>query len=68
MSKIIIHNNTDLSDEDALIYVTTIVRKGKISKVGDLEQYCFVVSFKNGIVISSGRKNDTYTFWIDKEK
>lgn len=66
--KIIIHNYTDLDDYDAMIYVLKVISKGKNSKRNNLEQYCFVTTFKGGIIISSGRKNNTYTFIIEKMK
>ena len=65
-SKIIIHNYSDLSDSDAIFYVGTVINKGKISKTSQGEQYCFVSVFKNGITISSGRRNDTYTFFVER--
>lgn len=67
MSKIIIHNNTNLEDNEAMLYVNCVINQGKLSKTKQGEQYSFITTFKNGIIVSSGRKKDTYTFWIDKE-
>jgi hypothetical protein len=66
--KIIIHNYTDLPDNEVLLYILPVVEKGKISKRNNLEQYCFVTTFKNGITVCSGRRNNTYTFKIEKRK
>ena len=65
--KIIIHNFTDLSDFEVLLYVGVVIERGKVSKTGEGEQYCFVTTFSGGITVYSGRKNDTYTFKIFKE-
>ena len=65
--KIIIHNYTDLSDYDVILYIGAVIDKGKISNTNQGEQYSFIVKFKNGIIVSSGRKNNTYTFYINKE-
>ena len=65
--KIIIHNHTDLSDYEIILYVGAVIDQGKISKTSEGEQYSFITKFKNGIVVSSGRKNNTYTFYIEKE-
>lgn len=64
--KIIIHNHSDLEDYEVLLYVAAVVDKGKISKTANGEQYCFVTTFKNGITVCSGRRNNTYTFTIER--
>lgn len=64
--KIIIHNYTDLPDNEVLLYIGVVLGQGKISKTKQGEQYCFVTTFKSGIVISSGRKNNTYTFYVER--
>lgn len=64
--KIIIHNYTDLSDYDILLYINVVIKQGKISKTKQGEQYSFITMFKNGIVVCSGRKNNTYTFYIEQ--
>lgn len=64
--KLIIHNYTDLSDSDVLLYILPVIEKGKISERNGLKQYCFVTTFKNGITVCSGRRNNTYTFTIEK--
>ena len=65
-SKIIIHNHSDLSDYDVLLYVNTVIKQGKISKTNEGDQYCFVTTFKGGITVCSGRRNNTYTFIIER--
>lgn len=64
--KIIIHNYSDLSDYDVMLYIASVIGKGKISQTSQGEQYCFVTTFKKGITISSGRKNNTYTFYVER--
>ena len=67
MSKIIIHNHTDLSDNEVLGYIKEVVEAGKISKTSKGEQYCFVTRFKiKGITVASDRakSRETYTFHI----
>lgn len=64
--KIIIHNYSDLSDYDVMLYIASVIGKGKISQTSQGEQYCFVTTFKKGITISSGRKNNTYTFFVER--
>lgn len=66
--KIIIHNYSDLSDYDVMLYIASVIGKGKISQTSQGEQYCFVTTFKKGITISSGRKNNTYTFYVERRK
>lgn len=66
--KIIIHNYSDLSDYDMMLYIASVIGKGKISQTSQGEQYCFVTTFKKGITISSGRKNNTYTFFVERRK
>lgn len=65
-SKIIIHNHSDLEDYDVMVYVTTVIKQGKISKTTNGEQYCFVTTFKGGITIYSSRRNNTYTFIVER--
>ena len=62
--KIIIHNYTNLSDFKVLKMVSDVVNEGKISKTNQGEQYCFASTFKNGVVVSSTRRNNTYTFYV----
>ena len=64
--KIIIHNYSDLSDYEVMLYVASVIDQGKVSKTSKGEQYCFVTTYKSGIVISSGRKNNTYTFFVER--
>lgn len=41
MSKIIIENNSKMSDAEALFRVIEVVKMGRISGSGDKEQYCY---------------------------
>lgn len=66
--KIIIHNYSDLSDYDIMLYIASVISQRKISKTSQGEQYCFVTIFKHGITISSERRNNTYTFFVERRK
>lgn len=60
MSKIIVQNDSNLSDGEALEYVITVIKQGRISNNG--KQYCYVVTFKSGITVIStlNKKSDRF--------
>ena len=69
MSKIIIRNDSDSDDDDALRYVSRVIESGKIS--GEGMQYCYHTSFHGkefethvSCVI---RKSGTMTFYVTRE-
>ena len=64
--KIIIHNYSDLEDTKLVYYVLSVINNGQISETSKGKQYCFVTTFKDGITISSGRRNNTYTFYVER--
>ena len=64
--KIIIHNYTKLTDYAVLEYIQAVMLQGKISERNKVKQYCFVTTFKEGITVCSGRRNNTYTFTIEE--
>lgn len=49
MKKIVIENDTEMDDVSALYYAIKIVQGGRVSDHG--KQYCYVTSFKNGVVV-----------------
>ena len=51
MSRLIIDNQTEMTDGDVLKYVIHIVHKGKISNSG--KQYCYATVFNDGVVVAS---------------
>lgn len=55
MSKIIIHNNSSVSDDIALICVQKVINDGRISNEG--KQYCYATIFKNPRVVVATRLN-----------
>lgn len=65
-NKLIIRNYTDLSDYECLEYVQSVINTGKISQNKGILQYCFVTTFKNGVVVSVDRrtKSGTNTFYV----
>lgn len=66
-NKIIIHNYTDLEDDDLISYIGVVISKGKISKTKQGEQYSFVTIWESGYIVYCDRKNNTYTFKVVKE-
>jgi hypothetical protein len=67
-NKIIIHNYSDLEDFECISFIRAVISDGKISKTKQGEQYCFATTFKNGIVVNCSRRNNTYTFTVNREK
>ena len=68
MDKIIIHNETGLDDITVMKMVQSVIDEGKVSETSQGKQYCFVTTFKNGYIVASTRKNDTYTFKVYRER
>ncbi len=66
MSKIIIHNQTELPDADILRRVLAVVDGGKVSETGAGEQYCFSSGFADGVNVSCrrGYGTETQTFYV----
>lgn len=67
MNKIIIHNNTDLSDDVALLLVLEIVKRGRVSNNG--KQYCYVGRFEYDgteyVVFSDlNKKSDKFSIYV----
>ncbi len=55
MSKVIINNESSLSDKDAMHYVSGVISLGRISNGNT--QYCYVSQFKDVIVYASLNAN-----------
>jgi hypothetical protein len=53
MSKLIIQNDASCSDVQALQYVMTVIRQGRVSEDG--KAYCYVTSFVDGVVVGCMR-------------
>lgn len=74
MKKIIIHYDEDISDGEAISLIKNVIEQGKISKTGDLKQYCFVTTYtsENGDLVyvyaADKRKEELNTFKIITEK
>ena len=67
MSKIIIQNDTDLTDDMAMRYVSRVIDKGLISNGTYGEQYCHLVTFGDPtkyVVSCTKRKSGTQTFRV----
>ena len=67
-SKLIVHNYTDLEDYDIIFYIMSVISEGKVSKTkSQEEQYCFATRFKDGTIVESSKRKNTYTFKVVKE-
>lgn len=67
MSKLIIHNRTNLTDLEALSIVEEVVKEGKCSKSSRGEQYCWFVTFRNSkiqVATTRAKGRETYTFYV----
>jgi len=66
MPKIIIRNDTELTDLEVLKYVNKVIEGGKISK--DNTCYCYVTVFEKKpsqiVVYCESTKTGTQIFWI----
>jgi len=65
MGKIIIHNDTDMDDLEAMWYVMEVMRDGRISNDG--KQYCYVTRWSNGTGVLAGLNNKSDRFVVYKE-
>ena len=61
MADIIIHKKDEtMSDYDALLYVQSVIRDGRIS--GDGKSYCYVTEFTDGVYVYADKKKaDIFT-------
>lgn len=67
MSKFIIYNKTELSDEEAMERVLMVIQEGKISQTKRGKQYCLATTFKSGeVVVCNKLREDTYTFRVER--
>ncbi len=67
MSKFIIYNKTELSDEEAMKRVLMVIQEGKISQTKRGKQYCLATTFKSGeVVICNKLREETYTFRVER--
>lgn len=64
MSKIIIKNETELSDAEALWLVLSVVKGGRVSKTVRGEQYCFVSTTKKYVILADRTKSGSDVFTI----
>lgn len=66
MNKLIIDNQTDLSEIEVFPYIWEIINQGKISN--NNKQHCYVTTFKDGIVVCSflNKKSERLLVYKDK--
>ena len=62
--KLIIENRTDMSMFDILPYVANIILEGRISNDGT--QYCYATTFKDGILVWSGKNKKSDRLVIER--
>jgi hypothetical protein len=62
MSKIIIQNDSTRSDIQALQYVISVIRGGRISDHG--KSYCFASTFLDGVVVMATRNGKSDRFVV----
>jgi hypothetical protein len=55
MEKLIIENRSDLSMEEALDKVKHVVNVGRISETSKGKQYCFVITWPDGIYVCADK-------------
>ena len=66
-NKIIIKNETSLSDAAILSHVIDVIEEGRVSKTSKGKQYCFVTAFGGGPTIYADRtESGTDIFTIKK--
>ena len=62
MANIIINKREGVTDEEALYYVSIVVRQGKISDNGNC--FCYVTKFYDGVgVVAENKKADVFTVY-----
>lgn len=61
MSKLIVHNQTELSDDVAMIYVMSVLRNGFIP---DVEKNYYVTNWEEGVTVSARKNKASYTFLV----
>lgn len=69
MAKIIIDNQSHISDSLALTYVAKVINMGKVSNSHKGKQYCFVtVWYDHNMVIyaDKNKKSDKFTIMDEK--
>lgn len=66
MKQILIKFPDDMSDDDAMVYVHTVIRQGKISKNNTL--YCYVTAFPDKTCVSANDRSKWPTFRIWRRK
>ena len=64
MSKIIIHNNSKMSNEDAILKVYSVMLNGFMSGPS---QYCWATSTYNWAVYAEKTRGTTHTFKVEDE-
>jgi hypothetical protein len=65
---IIVHNDTGMAMGRCLVYVQSIIERGRISDYG--KSYCFVTHFRDGVLVSATRNknSDTFVVWREDEQ
>jgi hypothetical protein len=67
MDKLIIENRTEFTIEYVMDFVLRVIKEGKVSKTSKGEQYCFLTSFSNGIVIYADKNKKSDRLIVSKD-
>ena len=62
--RLIIDNRTDKSDIEVMAMINSVVLSGKISQGPKGKQYCYLTTFKNGVVVSCTRNKCSFRFLV----
>lgn len=54
----------DIGDVEATYYVIKVIQGGRVSKSRHGDAYCFVTTFKNGVVVVADRTKTLDTFRV----
>ena len=67
MSKLIIRNESKLSDPIAMQRVLTVIEEGRVSGL-DLDSYCYLTMWSDGVRVSARRNkaSDTFVVWSEE--
>lgn len=54
--KIIIDNQANINDQLAVIYVSKVIKGGRVSEANNIKHYCWVTKFESGMTVVVRKK------------
>lgn len=66
MERIIIENRTQIPIDEIMLYVRKVIEGGRVSEDG--KSYCFITTFRDGIVVSVRRNKNSDRFVVFSDK